>query len=634
MKKLYALWALAALALVFAVSWAVETLDTRSRTSDQIESLVSLSQYIENRFFLRHREELGWLCRLKAVEVGLRTGVPVPASLTSLLGQTAGLLGLDVVYLIDRDGKICAASDPLYLGTDVSFRAYFQAGLEGRPSFALARGIVTSTRGLYASAPVFSSGRVIGLVAFRTSAQQLDRYLDSAPGVFLLDPDGKVFAASASIPSDPTSWVWADALRVKIGGQWNRVARHSLTVVPGFTLASLEPEQWPWGLWLVANVVLLLSLLTTVLVWEQFRLVRRRRAEHRDQHQREVLLANLLEGIAVFDHAGRLTWTNPAFDRLAELVPDGPVVHLSDLWDRQGTGPWQQVLDGVRSWVVFEAVLRGRQGAWTPVLAGFNAAEDQFLLSVLDRTERHRSDQLLRHTQKLTVLGQLSGGIAHDLNNMLGVLTGMADLIKMTITEQDPLQESVDLMLVTLSRAANLSEKMLNFARQTPIERNPLDVASLLRELRFLARTALPEGIVTVVEADEGPAPVLGDENLLLSALLNLVLYAGEAMPGGGQVRVVGTVDGDRYRIEVVDQGAGMDKATLARVFEPFFSTKGNQGTGLGLSLVRRTIVEHRGTIKVESAAGKGTRVILLLPLVPVTGSPIPESAPPLPAKA
>lgn len=606
-------WVLGVFVLVVASSWLVGDLDHQAKLNQQTRALDTLGLDIESRFFHRHREELTWLAGREVVRAGLGHPEQRPF-LRRYLAEISGLLSLDVTYLIDSSGVIVVASSPNYEGVNVGFREYFRDGMGGRAAYALTTGVVTGTKGLYASVPVFVEGRPAGVLAFRTSGLSLDRHLKAFPGVAVIDAEGRVFAPAEFLATDPPAWIRVDDHRVSITGTQYLLVRRSLDVF-GVSLVSLQEETWPWASWAVALLVDLLVLAIVGLVWVQRRQQNLRRAEDRQRHLWEVLLANLLEGIAVLNGQGRVVWTNPAFARLAQLEGSS-APSIGELWDRPGTEPWGEVLEGRQSWVVFESVLRGRQGGWTPVLAGFTAAEGQFLLSVLDRSEGHRSDQLLRHSQKLTVLGQLSGGIAHDLNNMLGVLMGMVDLMKMTLPEQDPLQESVDLMQASLSRAAALADRMLNFARRTPMARNPLDITALLRELRFLARTALHETIQTEVLVDEGPIIVQGDENLLLSAFLNLVLNAGDAMATGGLVRVIGRREGNLYHVIVEDQGAGMDTETLSRIFEPFFTTKsGQKGTGLGLALVRRTILDHQGTITVKSEHGLGTRVTVVLPV-------------------
>jgi len=617
MKK-YTIGAVLALAaLLIVVALVVVEVDSEARIRRQEQALSEAVRDLESRFFYRRRPELEWLASQTPVRDFLVRGEAVAPRLASLLSQTVGLLDVEVVYLVDLLGVIRAATDPGFVGINLTFRDYIRKGMSGIPAYAIATGVVTGTRGLYASAPVYRDGRVVGVVAFRTSSSALEQWQATYPGLMLVGPDDHVFASPKPWFDIEERWAWSGPSRVRIDGIDYRVARAPLDVAPGFTAVSLVAEELPWVPLALVDLVLILTLLTGLSVWRQWKLIRDRQNENRDRHQRELLLSHLMEGIAVFDTRAQLVWANPVFEKMIQQEAGAPPPTMDELWDRTGPGPWREVLEGRRPWVVFESVLRGRQGGWVPVSAGFTWADGRFLLSVLDGTERYQSDQLLRQSQKLTVLGQLSGGIAHDLNNMLGVLMGMADLLKMSLPEQDPLQESVELILTTLARAAGLSERMLTFARQTPMNRTPLDMAALLRELRFLVRTALPEGIQTEITVPEGPLLVDGDENLLLSALLNLILNAAESMPEGGLVRVTGERRGeDRFTILVEDQGRGMDKATLSRIFEPFFSTKlDKKGTGLGLSLVRRTILEHRGTIDVQSAEGKGTLVTVSLPL-------------------
>jgi C4-dicarboxylate-specific signal transduction histidine kinase len=608
MKKELLAGGLLALVLACAATWLLLRQEAVLASTRQVQELAMAAQELESRFFTRHRRELEWLVSQDLVRDFLAGKKPDSATLTGLLRSTEGLLHLEVVYLVSPQGLISAASEPGYVGADLAFRPYVQQGLQGVPSYSLAVGVVTKTRGLYAAVPVRAGNQIVGVAAFRTNAKQLDQFLTESDGLSLVGPD-PAFGVSPPGSPDPG----------QIDTNAFRVARLPLDLIPGYTLVSQTPRTFPnLGVIVLVDLFIVLAAITMVLVVRQFRLFRERRAEARGRQARESLLAHLLEGVAVLDRGGEVLWSNPAFGRLVQNGPGEPFPRLSDLWDAPSESPWDEVVEGRRSWVVFEGVLKGRQGAWTPVLAGLTAFEDQFLLSVLDRSERYRDDQLLRQTQKLTVLGQLSGGVAHDLNNMLGVLMGMADLLKMTLSDRDPLQESVDLMLTTLTRAAALAEKMLNFARQTPMARDPLDVTALLRELKFLARTALPERIEAHFEAPETPVVVHGDENLLLSALLNLVLNAAESMPEGGTVRVIARVSADgRFEVSVEDDGRGMAPSVLERIFEPFFSTKlGQKGTGLGLSLVRRTILEHQGEIDVTSSPGVGTRVLVRLPVV------------------
>lgn len=584
------------------VLWVALTWHHADQTQKQDQVLATAVNDLESQFFYRHRSELEWIASRPEVQSFFRAPV-LSSPVLALLELSRGLLNVEVVYLVDRRGRIIAATDPNFVGTDVSSRDYFRKTRSGLTGYSLASGLVRPSKALYAAVPAYGDGTIVGTVAFRTSATALQKWQEQYGPLVIINPSGDVFSASPSTPSHRTAGY--------------RVSRRPLDVVPGFSVLLLSKEEVPWSWILLCSLVVAFLTVAGASVWYLRRLASERAETLRAQQQTELMFSHLMEGIAVFEAQGRMTWSNAAFDRLIQRQ-EGTSITLEELWE-PGPGPWREVWEGRRPWVVFESALKGFRGAWIPVSAGFTQAEGRFLLSVLDGSEKYRTDQLLRQSQKLTVLGQLSGGIAHDLNNMLGVLMGMADLLKMSLPEQDPLQESVELILTTLARAASLSERMLAFARQTPIQRVPLDVTALLRELQFLTRTALPEGIRAGFDVDSGPVSIDGDGNLLLSAILNLVLNAAEAMAGGGEVRISGHRAEKNFEIRVQDNGKGMDKATLARIFEPFFSTKlDKKGTGLGLSLVRRTIVEHRGTIDVRSELGVGTLVIVKLPL---TGS-------------
>lgn len=616
-------------------TWAVQEAYSRADVERQVRHAGAIGQTLEDRFFLRHRDQLVWLAGRDEIRRRLATGTTDPR-LGSFLQDTAGLLGLSECLLLDRTGRVVASSDPTTVGADWLSRRFVRTALGGLVGFGLEAIPNQPELAVAVAGPVYDRGVLVGAIGFRTGGERLVRFFDDQPGTLLLDPTGALAAGPSDGSLNPKAWRWIRPDLVDIAHEPYRLERFALTVVPGYALALVEPLTLRWVPYVVVNLMVAFATALVLLALQLYRSAQARRRDRLDRAQQERLFANLLEGIAVVGADGRVIWANPAFRRLIQWTDDSGYPPLGDLWDRPGPGAWAEVLEGRREWVVFESVIRGRAGAWTPVAAGFTAAGSRFLLSVLDLSERYRSDQVLRHTQKLTALGQLSGGIAHDLNNILGVLTGMTDLIKLTLADEDPLHETVDLMVVTLERAGNLAEKMLGFARQTPVERQRLDVAALLREVEFLGRAALPPGVGLRVEVEEGPHWVIGDVDLLQSALINLLLNAGDAQKDrAGGVVIGGREVGGRFEIAVEDQGIGMDPATLARIFEPFFSTKGKQGTGLGLSLVRRTVQDHQGTIKVESRPGIGTRVLVQLPLAPgTTGSPAPESAPLPPATA
>ena len=245
-------------------------------------------------------------------------------------------------------------------------------------------------------------------------------------------------------------------------------------------------------------------------------------------------------------------------------------------------------------------------------------------IQVLRELEQHEADFL--RARELAVLGRLAGYVAHDFNNALLAIVGSAELIRRAQNGRER-DDALAILDSAATQATSTVKQLRAFGPQPKHAAKPLDPRRVVRSLERMLRTLLPKNIALVVDLDEGPmASVLCDEGLLQSALMNLALNAWDAMRDGGQlVMRVHAADCDvmdaehaehSVVIEVQDSGVGMDEATQARVFAPFFTTKDSHGTGLGLASVRDTVEGAQGTVTVQSALGHGTRVRLCLPAV------------------
>ena len=255
--------------------------------------------------------------------------------------------------------------------------------------------------------------------------------------------------------------------------------------------------------------------------------------------------------------------------------------------------------------------------------------------------ERRALEQRLERAQRLDSLGVLAGGIAHDFNNLLAGVLGNAELLRDMVPEGGPRQIAGDIVTAA-QRAATLTRQMLAYAgRREPGLREPVDVASLVGELRVLLSATLSKKARVDVKIEEGSA-VLGNRATLAQVMMNVLTNASDALgDGAGAIEVrarrVTGVDarwdaavgatvgpGSWVLIEVRDTGIGMDDATRGRVFEPFFSTK-ERGHGLGMAASLGIVTSHGGAVLIESAPGKGSCVSVLLPAAP--GAPQEESA-------
>jgi len=248
------------------------------------------------------------------------------------------------------------------------------------------------------------------------------------------------------------------------------------------------------------------------------------------------------------------------------------------------------------------------------------------LAHIFDMTQRLALEEQLRQAQKMEAIGQLAGGVAHDFNNLLMVISSYAELM---LRES---RESADLQAIrsAADRGADLTQKLLMFARRKAIEPRVLDLGKLVDDMRVLLKPVLESGQEVVYDIAEDHGLVRADRGGIEQVLMNLVLNARDAMPDGGTLTVtvrdvdidadyartnIGVLPGPHVELLVADTGFGMDEITRTRVFEPFFTTKEvGKGTGLGLSTVLGIVQQNGGHIRVDSTPGAGTAVAVYFP--------------------
>jgi PAS domain S-box-containing protein len=240
-----------------------------------------------------------------------------------------------------------------------------------------------------------------------------------------------------------------------------------------------------------------------------------------------------------------------------------------------------------------------------------------------DVTEARQVEAQVRRKERLSLLGQLSGGVSHDFNNLLAVILGNLELME---SEVDPAEremlrrEAIDAVL----RGKELNDSLLAFAGRAPIRPSEVDVAALVRGMSGLLRRTLPSNIRLDFALPERAAPVALDRSMMESCVLNLVLNARHALPDGGRIEIAvserprGTDGRFPVTLSVRDDGVGVPSAILDRVFDPFVTTRPvGEGSGLGLSRVKGFVEQSGGTVTLDSVEGEGTQVTLTLPSIP-----------------
>lgn len=246
----------------------------------------------------------------------------------------------------------------------------------------------------------------------------------------------------------------------------------------------------------------------------------------------------------------------------------------------------------------------------------------------VEMRERENAEEALRHAQKMDAIGQLTGGIAHDFNNMLTGVLGALELIQRRVAagRVGEIDRYIDAAMTSANRAASLTHRLLAFARRQSLSPKAVDVNRMVISMEELLRHTLGESIVLRTYLQSRLWQANTDEHQLENALLNLVINARDAMPGGGQLTIstaIARIDmqqdtltpGEYVLLTVGDSGSGMSAEVLGRAFDPFFTTKPiGQGTGLGLSMVYGFIKQTGGHVHIDSAEGQGTRIHLYLP--------------------
>jgi PAS domain S-box-containing protein len=310
---------------------------------------------------------------------------------------------------------------------------------------------------------------------------------------------------------------------------------------------------------------------------------------------------------------------------------------------------WRVRKDGTRFWasIVIDPV-RGADGS----LQGFAKVTRDITERRDAQLELERAREALFQSQKMEAIGQLTGGVAHDFNNLLTAVIGSLELVRKRLPAGDRNLALIDNAMQAARRGGALTQRMLAFARRQELDPELASVAALVDGMKSLFDHTLGPAIVLDIDCPATLSPVRVDTNQVEMALLNLVVNARDAMPRGGVVAVsarevavtaamaasLSLKEGRYVRLQVRDQGHGMDAATLGRATEPFFTTKGvGKGTGLGLSMVHGLAGQLGGRLQLESREGQGTTASLWIPVaggdaqapqapVPATSTPRPLS--------
>ncbi|MBI4683381.1 MAG: PAS domain S-box protein [Nitrospirae bacterium] len=371
----------------------------------------------------------------------------------------------------------------------------------------------------------------------------------------------------------------------------------------------------------------------------------RRKAEEALQESEErlrTIFDNSPVGISVASAEGKLVRTNPAFRKMLgytedELVRDfADITHRDDL--EKNMRMFKEMVYGKRNhyWLEKRYIRKDGGILWahttvTAIRDHKGAFKYNFAI-IEDMTERKKLEDQLRHAQKMEAIGQLAGGVAHDFNNMLTAIIGYGHLLKLKLKDNAPLLHIIEQILSITERGATLTKDLLAFSRKQAVVLKPVRLNNLVDRIGKLMPKFIGEDIELRITLTDKPLIVLADSSQIEHVLINLATNARDAMSEGGTLSIETeqvSVDHEDIKqfeygapgvyalISVSDTGTGMDKETLRKIYDPFFTTKEvGKGTGLGLAMTYGIIKQHNGYINAYSEPGLGTMFKIHLPLI------------------
>jgi len=361
----------------------------------------------------------------------------------------------------------------------------------------------------------------------------------------------------------------------------------------------------------------------------------------KENEQREIL-NTILDGVITFDESGKILSFNKAAETLFYLTADEAIGQYAkqllpesfeNIYD-QHLHRYQEMSDQGQAGLGCEITAQRNDNSTFPMrisiaeLPNNSEGMRRFIASCQDLTQMKHQDEQLRRSQKMDALGKLTGGIAHDYNNLLSIILGYAEQLNDHLAYDSKLAKYAYEIERAAERGARLTKKLLSFCRNTIPDSKETNINKIFRDQKLMLEKTLTAKVQLEYDFQDNLWPVKLDRNDLEDAIVNMSINALHAMKSGGQLTIntrneklddiegqlLQLAAGDYVLLNVTDTGCGMDETVKERIFDPFYSTKGKLGTGLGLSQVYGFVERSGGVIKVYSESGHGSRFALYFP--------------------
>ncbi len=584
------------------------------------------------------------------------------------------LFDSSLVYITDKDGTVTACTPfdggKTLTGNNYSFRPYIQSALRGESTVYPALGVTTDERGLYFSNPVKKdlSGEIIGIIIVKIGLEKIDELIKSYKDpVFLLSPNKVVIATNypdylfhfcypkkedeintiresrqfgdSNLEPMP---VFFDRKSIKFLDTPMRIHRESF-LDPSWELIVLQENRQTF----IVNkkqiiIVFLFILLQLIVIFYLYWNIQVRKKTERDlrksRKNHQTLFRLAPEGICISRMNGDLLSYNEEFNKLFKFSADSArSINTRDLYvnPEEDRSLLLRELNKKGEIKNLPVNFRDAQFHELKTISSFAIIDyngEPCIESIIrDITEIEEKEQMLRQAQKMEIIGALSSGLAHDFNNLIGGIASVVSLLKLKIKKERiiptaELEENLEIMEQTLKRINELIRQLLSFSRNTQFSIETVDLTDVVEEVLNICRNSFNRSIKIREILPESPLLVKGNATQLEQVLLNLCINASHAMTimrSGGESGGILTIavnknktdSGDFWRISVADTGIGIAPEHQDNLFKPFFTTKKHdQGSGLGLMMVKNIIEQHRGRIDLKTKPGEGTTFFIDLP--------------------
>jgi PAS domain S-box-containing protein len=365
------------------------------------------------------------------------------------------------------------------------------------------------------------------------------------------------------------------------------------------------------------------------------------------------LAENTHDMLAEWSPDGRCVYVSPNVQRVLGVRPDEFRARAWELLHPDDVAVTRELMRqrfhaGGSGHIVFRLRVASGEHRWfenTSNATTTETGERRVVTVSRDVTQRRELESQLHQSQKLEALGRLAGGVAHDFNNLLTIIGGASEALLETVPPNGEQHEDLKMILEATDRAAGLTRQLLSFGKQRTYQHQPLDLGAVATGMQLMLSRLLREGIDFAIDVPDELPLVLADAGQIEQVIVNLTVNAIDALPHGGRLRIrlrgveldgtrklISTIErpvGPHVELSVIDDGVGMDPATLTRIFDPFFTTKElGRGTGLGLATVHGVVEQLGGHLAVTSASGKGTEISVLLPTYRKSEFAEPSTAP------